>query len=98
MDALQRLVPVLTLVIALAALVAAIGLWRAGGTGDAVEKLRDVEERRAKAEERRACIEAAVAKYPPVGVSAFVTRDRANTGPIKLSYIRERARAVDRCK
>lgn len=46
---------------------------------------------------QRACIEAANAKYPPVGVSAFVTRDRRDTGPIKLSYVRERAREVDRC-
>lgn len=80
MDALQRLVPLLTLVIAIAAIVAAIALWRTAGATD-----------------ERACIEAASAKYPPVGVSAFVTRDRRDTGPIKLSYVRERQRAVDAC-
>lgn len=80
MDALQRLVPLFVLVIALSSLIAAIALLRtAGETG------------------QRACIEAANAKYPPVGVSAFVTRDRRDTGPIKLSYVRERAREVDRC-
>lgn len=80
MEALGRLVPLLTLVIAIASIVAAIALWRtAGATGE------------------RACIEAANAKYPPVGVSAFVTRDRRDTGPIKLSYVRERQRAVDAC-
>lgn len=88
MDALQRLVPLLTLVIALAAIVAAIGLWRSAGSSG----------RSADAAERRACIEAANAKFPPVGVSAFVTRDRRDTGPIKLSYVRERAKAVDACK
>jgi hypothetical protein len=79
-EALQRLVPLLVLVIALSSVIAAVALWRtAGETGE------------------RACIEAANAKYPPVGVSAFVTRDRRDTGPIKLSYVRERARAVDAC-
>ncbi len=80
MDALQRLVPVLTLVIAISAIVAAIALWR---TADATGE--------------RACIEAANAKYPPVGVSAFVTRDRRDPGPIKLSFVAERQREVKRC-
>ncbi len=80
MDALQRLVPLLMLVIAISAIVAAIALWRTAGATD-----------------ERACIEAASAKYPPVGVSAFVTRDRRDTGPIKLSYVNERQRAVDAC-
>ena len=51
----------------------------------------------ADATDRRACIEEASAKYPPVGVSAFVTRDRRDTGPIKLSYVTERQRAVNAC-
>jgi cytochrome oxidase assembly protein ShyY1 len=47
--------------------------------------------------EKRACIEAAQARYPAVGVSAFVTRNRADSGPIKLSFERERQRAVAAC-
>jgi cytochrome oxidase assembly protein ShyY1 len=47
--------------------------------------------------EKRACVEAAQARYPAVGVSAFVTRNRADSGPIKLSFERERARAVAAC-
>lgn len=80
MDALQRLVPVLTLVIAVSSIAIAVALFKTAGATD-----------------ERACIEAANAKYPPVGVSAFVGRDRRDTGPIKLSYVTERQRAVDRC-
>jgi parvulin-like peptidyl-prolyl isomerase len=79
-DALQRLMPLLALVIAIASIVAAWALWQ---TADATDE--------------RACIEAANAKYPPVGVSAFVSRDRRDTGPIKLSYVTERLRAVNAC-
>ena len=80
MEGLQRLTPVLTLVLAIAGVIVAVAVWRlAGETGV------------------RACIEAAEAKYPAVPVSAFVTRDRSATGPLKVSYIRERARAVDAC-
>lgn len=53
--------------------------------------------RNADATHERACIEAANARFPAVGVSAFVTRDRRETGPIKLSYVTERQRAVNRC-
>jgi type II secretory pathway pseudopilin PulG len=45
----------------------------------------------------RACIEAAQAKYPAVSVSAFVTRNRADSGPLKLSFEKERQREVDKC-
>ena len=45
----------------------------------------------------RACIEAAQARYPAVSVSAFVTRDRSASGPLKLSFVRERQRAVAEC-
>ena len=45
---------------------------------------------------RRACIEAAQAKYPAVAVSAF-ERNRSATGPLKVSSPRERAAAVDDC-
>ncbi|MDO9354598.1 MAG: hypothetical protein Q7T55_12935 [Solirubrobacteraceae bacterium] len=41
------------------------------------------------------CVEAQVAKYPAIGVSAFNTED---TGPIKLAYDAERRAAVDKCK
>ena len=80
MDGLQRLVPLLTLVIALASVAIAVALWKG-----------------AKATDERACIEAAAAKYPAVGVSAFVTSSRRDTGPIKLSFEKERQRAVDAC-
>lgn len=45
----------------------------------------------------RACIEAAQAKYPAVSVSAFVTRSRAASGPLKLSFEKERQREVAKC-
>jgi hypothetical protein len=80
MEGLQRLVPVLVLVIAIASVVAAVALWKTAGATD-----------------DRACVEAAEARYPAVGVSAFVTRDRRDTGPIKLSFVTERQKAVDAC-
>ena len=87
MDGFQRMTPVLALVIALASVAIAVALLQsAGETGDL-----------AKATEKRACIEAAAAKYPAVGVSAFVTSSRRDTGPIKLSFEKERRRAVDAC-
>jgi cytochrome oxidase assembly protein ShyY1 len=80
MEGLQRLAPLLMLVLAIAGVVVAVALWRlAGETSE------------------RACIEAAEAKYPAAPVSAFVTRDRSATGPLKLSFVRERTRAVDAC-
>ena len=80
MQALERMMPLLTLLLVIVGLITAISLWRlASETGE------------------RACIEAAQARYPAVSVSAFVTRDRSATGPLKLSYIRERTRAVDAC-
>ena len=45
----------------------------------------------------RTCIEAAQARYPAVSVSAFVTRSRAASGPLKLSFVKERQKAVDAC-
>jgi hypothetical protein len=72
--------PLLTAVIAIAAVVAAVALWRTAGETD-----------------QRNCIEAAQAKYPPVGVSAFVTGSKRDTGPIKLSFVNERQKAVDAC-
>ncbi|HEX8074481.1 MAG TPA: hypothetical protein VF545_05820 [Thermoleophilaceae bacterium] len=46
---------------------------------------------------KRACVEAAQAKYPAVAVTAFVTKDRSSSGPLKVSFVKERARAVDKC-
>jgi hypothetical protein len=42
----------------------------------------------------RSCVAAAQARYPAVAVSAFSTR---TTGPVKVSFVRERQRAVDDC-
>lgn len=42
----------------------------------------------------RSCLQKAEAKYPAVPVSAFNTRA---TGPLKVSFTAERARALDRC-
>ncbi len=42
----------------------------------------------------RSCLTAAEAKYPAVAVSAFNTR---STGPVKVSFVEERQRAVDDC-
>jgi hypothetical protein len=53
--------------------------------------------KQAGATDDRACIEAAQARYPAVGVSAFVTEDRRDTGPIKLSFVAERQKAVADC-
>jgi hypothetical protein len=79
MEGLQRLAPVLTLVLVIVGVIIAVALWRlAGETGE------------------RACIEAAEAKYPAAPVSAF-QRNRSATGPLKLSFVRERTRAVDAC-
>jgi hypothetical protein len=44
--------------------------------------------------QKRACVEQAAATYPAVPVSAFSGRD---TGPLKVSFVRERAEAVDGC-
>jgi hypothetical protein len=79
-ERLRGLMPLFALVGCLAALIAAVGLWRLGSeTGE------------------RACIERATARFPGVPVSAFVTRDRTATGPLKLSYIEERQKAVAAC-
>jgi hypothetical protein len=42
----------------------------------------------------RSCVDAAEARFPAVAVSAFNTR---STGPVKVSFVRERQRAVDDC-
>jgi hypothetical protein len=42
----------------------------------------------------QACVDKAQARYPPVPVSAFTGRD---TGPLKVSFTKERSEAVDGC-
>jgi hypothetical protein len=42
----------------------------------------------------QACVAKANAQYPAVPVSAFTGRD---TGPLKVSFTRERAEAVEGC-
>ncbi len=45
----------------------------------------------------RSCLEKVSVKYPAVPVSAFVGRDKQNTGPLKLSFAKERSAAADDC-
>jgi hypothetical protein len=42
----------------------------------------------------RACVEKAEAKFPAVPVSAFTGKQ---TGPLKVSFVSERGKAVDDC-
>jgi hypothetical protein len=42
----------------------------------------------------RSCIARAQAEFPAVPVSSF---NQADTGPLKVSFVAERARALDRC-
>lgn len=42
----------------------------------------------------RSCIAAAEVRYPAVAVSALNSR---TTGPLKVSFVNERARAIDAC-
>lgn len=42
----------------------------------------------------RSCVLTAQARYPAVSVSALTTRD---TGPLKLSFVSERQKAVKDC-
>jgi hypothetical protein len=88
MEALERLTPVLILVLAV------VG----GLIAFAIKTGADNTENLADETAKRACIEAAVAKYPAVSVSAFVTRDRSASGPLKLSFVRERQKAVAACE
>ncbi len=45
----------------------------------------------------RACLRKVEVKYPAVPVSAFVGRNTANVGPLKVSFAQERSRAADDC-
>lgn len=45
----------------------------------------------------RGCLEKVSVKFPPVAVSAFVTADKANTGPLKVAYATERISAANSC-
>jgi hypothetical protein len=51
----------------------------------------------ASAADKRACIEKAAAQFPAQPVSAYVTRDKTAVGPLKVSFVAERARAVKKC-
>ena len=42
----------------------------------------------------RACVDRAQAQYPAVAVSSLISQQ---TGPLKVSFVRERARALDGC-
>jgi hypothetical protein len=42
----------------------------------------------------RSCIAGAEAEFPAVPVSSF---NQAETGPLKVSFVEERARALDEC-
>ena len=42
----------------------------------------------------RNCVDAAEARFPAVAVSAFFGKQ---TGPTKVSFVKERARALDDC-
>jgi hypothetical protein len=42
----------------------------------------------------RSCIARAAAEFPAVPVSSF---NQAETGPLKVSFVEERARALDEC-
>ena len=42
----------------------------------------------------RGCVEKAQAKFPAVPVSAFAGKQ---TGPLKVSFVSQRAKAVDEC-
>lgn len=45
----------------------------------------------------KGCLEKVSVKYPPVAVSAFVTADKANVGPLKVAYATERIAAANGC-
>ena len=45
----------------------------------------------------RSCVQAAEAKFPAVPVSAFVTEDPGDVGPLKVSFVAERTSAVEDC-
>ena len=45
----------------------------------------------------RGCIEKANAKFPAIPVSAYVVRDKSSVGPLKVSFVDQRTRAVDDC-
>jgi hypothetical protein len=42
----------------------------------------------------RGCVEEASSRYPPIAVSAF---SGEQTGPLKVAYDKERAKALDSC-
>jgi hypothetical protein len=93
--AIHPAIAVLLALLVLVLFIGAVGIWKLAG--EASDSAKAAEES-AKAEEKRACIEAANARYPAVSVSAFVTRDRSASGPLKLSFVKERQKAVAACE
>jgi hypothetical protein len=45
----------------------------------------------------QSCVAKATGRYPTVPVSAFVGASRSATGPLKVSFAAERAKAVESC-
>jgi hypothetical protein len=45
----------------------------------------------------RSCVDRASAAFPAVPVSAYVGTDKTAVGPLKVSFVRERAKALDDC-
>jgi type II secretory pathway pseudopilin PulG len=95
MQAVERLLLGLVVAVAVVGLLVVVALFSLAGESSDAAKASD---RQAKALEKRACIDAAVARYPAVSVSAFVTRDRSEAGPLKLSFVKERQKAVAACE
>ena len=73
----RRPINVVTILLVVAAAIAAVSLlWLAGEA------------------HYRSCLAEAEARYPAVPVSAFVGRQ---TGPVKVSFVVERAKAIGSC-
>jgi hypothetical protein len=45
----------------------------------------------------RSCVERANAAFPAVPVSAYVGTDKTAVGPLKVSFVRERTKALGDC-
>lgn len=46
----------------------------------------------------RGCIDRVATAYPAVPVSAYVGRDKTAVGPLKVSFVDQRSRAVRACR
>jgi hypothetical protein len=45
----------------------------------------------------RGCVDRANAAFPAVPVSAYVGTDKTAVGPVKVSFVKERAKALEGC-